>query len=127
MFTGLCGVHAGRLVIDSGKTVDRLQAECAHTCHGDALDGQIVRLGAAGSEDHVVRAGAETGGERGAGGIKRPRRRLAGLMHACRVRVCVGHERHHRLDDVPGHRLGGSGVQIQLVGFAGCIGSVSHG
>lgn len=55
MFTGLCGVHAGRLVIDSGKTVDRLQAECAHTCHGDALDGQIVRLGAAGSEDHVVR------------------------------------------------------------------------
>ena len=90
----------------------------------DALDGEVVALGAAGNEDHLGRAGAEIGGDRLAGLLDAPTRGATGPVQGRRV-ADRAEDSRHRLDRSGQHRRGGCVIEVDRVcrdlgGRAGC-------
>ena len=108
------------------ESVDRPQAQLAHTGHGNAFDGKIIRFGATGGEDHVIWPGAQCRSERCACRVQRAGRGFARLVHTGRIGVGLSQERGHGLDDCRAHWFGGGGVQVQFAGFTGCVGGIGH-
>ncbi len=77
----------------------------------DALDGEVVALGATGGEDHLRRTATQQLGQRLARLLHPPTRQPAGTMQ--RGRVADGGQRSgHRLDGSGVHRGGGGVIEI---------------
>ena len=100
--------------LEHGLVLDRRGDDVApaRRRQGDALDGQVVGLGAARGEDHVAGAASGHAGDLGAGLAQGAGGGLADGVHARRVAEAAGEVRPHRLDRLPPHRCRRGVVEV---------------
>jgi uncharacterized protein (TIGR02271 family) len=101
--------------LGNGRMFDGTGGDVAGRVAGEAEDGEVVRLGAAAGEDHLIGAGAEEGGDALAGVLQRLAGAAAGAVGTGRVAVQVDEVRLHRVPDGGQRRRGGVVVEVDEV------------
>ena len=115
--TAWCSTALARMRSRAGSSLRR--------CPVQALDGQVVRLGAAAGEDDLARPRAEGGGERLAGLLDEPPGGPAGGVQRRRV-ADAAEARGHRLDRLGDHRRGRRVVEVDRAGLGTAVDGWGH-